>query len=191
MAATNEDIANSALSKLGAEPITSLADTSRRAKLVNQQFNPIRKKLLRSHPWNFAIKRSILTADASTPAFEYSTNFILPSDFLRAVREEEKDVDWKIEGQFLVSNDTDFNLVYIADITDPTEFEPTFDELFALNLAYELAYPLVQSLSLKEDLRRELNGFDLKDARSYDAQEGTPEELETNAWLNSRQGFGG
>ena len=186
MADTNEDIANSALSKLGAEEITSLSDTSRRAKLCNRQFHKIRKKVMRSHPWNFAIKRASLTADASTPEFEYSTNFILPSDFLRGIREEYKDVDWKVEGEFLVSNETSFNLLYIADITDPTKFDPTFDELFSLTLAHELAYPLVQSLSLKSELAKELLNFDLPDARSFDAQEGTPEELETNTWLNSR-----
>ena len=186
MALTNEDIANSALSKLGAEEITSLSDNTRRAKLCNRQFHKIRKKLLRSHPWNFAMKRSALTADVSTPSFEYSTNFILPADYLRGIREEYKDIDWKVEGQFILANQESFNLLYISDITDPTEFDETFDELFALNLAYELSYPLIQSLSLKESLRVELMNFDLKDARSFDAQEGTPEELETTTWLNSR-----
>lgn len=186
MAATNEDIANSALSKLGAEEITSLSDTTRRAKLVNRQFNAIRKKLLRSHPWNFAIKRSALTDAGTTPDFEYTNQFILPADYLRGVREEYKDTDWKIEGDLLLANQDSFNLVYIADITDPTEFDPTFDELFALNLAYELAYPLVQSMSLKEMLQKEMNNFDLPDARSFDAQEGQPEEFEANVWINSR-----
>ena len=187
MAATNVDIANSALSKLGAEEITSLSDNTRRAKLVNRQFDKIRKKLLRSHPWNFAIKRSALTEDASSPAFEYDNQFVLPSDFLRAVREEYKDTDFKVEGNLLLANQDSFNLVYIADITDPTEFDATFDELFALTLAYELSYPLVQSMSLKDMLQKELMNFDLPDARSFDAQEGQPEEFEANVWLDSRK----
>jgi len=185
MAATNEDICNSALTKLGADIITSLSDNTRRAKLCNQQFAKVRDRLLRSHPWNFAIKRVSLTANGNTPAFEYEQEFDLPADYLRGIREEDKSIDWKIEGQKLVANQESFNLVYIAQITDPTEFDASFDELLATELAYELAYPLVQSNSLKRELKEELN--DLKrDVRSFDAQEGQPEDYETNVFTGSR-----
>jgi len=270
MAATNEDIANSALAKLGAEEITSLSDTTRRARLVNRQFVKIRDKLLRSHPWNFAIKRSFLQAISDStnavvaatdiftspstlnletgnlirfnltsggalpaplqentdyfairltattfqvattqanaqsgtqiditdepaftadlfvgPPFEYSNQFTLPSDYLRAIREEDKSIDWKVEGQRLVANQETFNLVYIARITDPTEFDESFDELLATSLAYELAYPLVQSISLKQQMKDELDEL-RRDVRSFDAQEGQPEEYEANEYLKAR-----
>lgn len=270
MAATNEDIANSALLKLGAESITSLSDTTRRARLVNEQFNKIRKRLLRSHPWNFAMKRQYLQvlrdnsttvndgtdtftsgstlngetgdrvsiilnsgtlpsplqqgqiyymiklttttfqlaenqsdAQSGTPIdiadspvfdanfelgapFEYDKKFSLPSDLLRAVREEYKNIDFKVEGQILLTNESEFNLLYIADIDDPTEFDESFDELFATQLAYEVSYPLVQSNTLKQQLKTELDEL-RRDTRSFDAQEGYPEILETNEWLVSRQ----
>jgi len=186
MAATNEDICNSALAKLGAEEITSLSDNTRRAKLCNRQFTKIRDRLLRSHPWNFAIKRASLTANGNTPAFEYEQEFDLPADYLRGVREEYKDTDWKIEGQKLLANQETINLVYIAQITDPTEFDPSFDELLATQLAYELAYPMVQSSSLKQLMKEELDELK-RDVRSFDAQEGFPEELEANEFLIARQ----
>lgn len=273
MAATNEDIANSALSKLGADEIVSLSsDTSRRAKLANRQFAKTRSKLLRSHPWNFAMKRQFLlkvtditdsvvfatdtfttkaaaalnaitgdrvtltlnsgtlpeplqesrtyfmikltgttfklaetqaNAQTSTavdisdapvfdlslevgPPFEFDNKYFIPSDMLRAVREDDKSIDWKIEEQLLVTSEDEFNLLYIADITDPTKFDESFDELFALTLAYELSYPLVQSLSLKQQLKVELDEV-LRDTRSFDAQEGFPEDFEANEWLIARQ----
>lgn len=186
MAASDVDICNSALLKLGGETITALTDVTRRAQLCNQQYDRIRKKLLRSHPWNFAIKRSELVQNATAPTFEYDVAFDLPADMLRAIREEDKLIDWKVEGQTIVTNESSFNLVYIADITDTTQFDESFDELFALHLAYELAYPLVQSVSLKESLKRELNEA-TADIRSFDAQEGQPEILETTQWLVSRQ----
>lgn len=270
MATSAEEICNSALQKLGAEDITSLSDTTRRAVLCNRQYNKIRLKLLRSHPWNFAIKRAILSriemnstsvndgtdtftttatsefvsgsrvrllknsgtlpaplqentdyyvivltgttfqlatsyenAIASTQIditdspvfdadfqlaglFEYEAVYTLPSDYLRGIREESKDVDWKIEENRLVTNESAFNLVYIKDVTDTTEFDESFDELLAAKLAVELSYSMVQSLSLKKDLKEDLSEI-MKDVRSFDAQEGQPEELETNQWLVSRQ----
>ena len=185
MAASSVEICNAALQKIGAETITTLADNTRRAQLCNQQYDRVRKRLLRSHPWNFAMKRDDLTLDGTAPAFEYANRFALPSDCLRAIREEYKDVDWKVEAGYVLTNDTTFNLLYISNVTDTTKFDAIFDELLALALAVELAYPLVQSLTLKQSLEQEYLR-ELQDTRSFDAQEGDPEELETNDWINSR-----
>lgn len=186
MAASSVEICNSALLKLGAETITALSDNTRRAKLCNEQYDRIRKLLLRAHPWNFAIKRAALVANVATPAFGYDVQFDLPADYLRALEEEDVTEDWAIEGNALFANRDDFNLKYIADISDTTLFDPAFDELLALALAKELAYPLVQSMSLKDAMTREYD-MALRDIRAFDAQEGNNEVQETSEWLISRQ----
>ncbi len=268
MAATNEAICNSALGKLGAPEIASLSDNTRTAKLCNQAFHKIRKKLIRNHPWNFTMKRAVLSkvtnlvnaviagtdtftasatlnpivgervsfttltgtlpaeifdstsywfiavtgttfklaetyADAIAgtaidvsaatftatmellPAFEYDNLFSKPSDYIRAVREHDKDVDWKVEGQYIVGEYSDFELLYIADIDDPLLFDESFDELFAAELAHELCYAVTQSRTMKAELKQDLKDA-LKDTRAFDAQEGQPEEYEANTWLHSR-----
>lgn len=119
------------------------------------------------------------------PIFEWDNYFLLPSDYLRANRLEFKEDEYAIEGSVLLTNEDEVNLVYIAQITDVTKFEKNFDELLALMLAYELSYPLVQSNSLKATLQAELNAK-LRDVRSFDAQEGNFEELESDLWLNVR-----
>lgn len=59
MAYTAElQVANGALLRLGAEPVGALAETSDRAVLCNQWLVSTRQESLRSHPWNFAIRRS-------------------------------------------------------------------------------------------------------------------------------------
>ena len=85
MATNAVDICNSALIKLGAGRITSLSDDSKAGKLCNEQYDKIRKQLLRSHPWNFAIRRKALTKTANTPAYKYSSEFLLPTDCLRVL----------------------------------------------------------------------------------------------------------
>jgi len=270
MATSSLEICNIALLKIGADSITALSDANKRARLCTLLYDFMRKKLLRAHPWNFAIKRSFLqkvtdtstsvndgtdiftsaaalnsvTGDTATVTltsgtipsgisedstyyiiktgtsafklaetqasaladtaiditangvfnislnigapFGYSQKFTLPTDYIRAVKEEDKNREWKKEGSFILSNDSDFNLEYIYNVTDTTTFDPSFDELLAHLIAIELAFPLNQSQTLKDRLLDEWKNFSLKDARSFDAQEGTPDDLETNLWLNSR-----
>ena len=56
MATYDYEIANLALVRIGAERITSLTDGSRNANEINAVFTLIRDEVLRSHPWNFAIR---------------------------------------------------------------------------------------------------------------------------------------
>lgn len=270
MASSEVAICNSALIKIGAAEITSLSDVNKRAQLCNEQYSKLRDELLRSHPWNFAIARKVLSLDtfifvdgdvttgtdvinevghgretgdklqltstgtlpvplaintdyflvkvdadnfklASTvqdaydgtviditsaagggnhkvqmkPAFEYGNQYVLPSDYLRGVRLNDKDDKFTIENNKLLTDVEEVQLIYIKQVTDTTLFDKNFDELLALMLANELSYPIVQSSSLKGTIQAELN-LKLRDVRSFDAQEGNAEEFEANTWTNSR-----
>src|SRR3990167_3701673 len=60
-AATDVVIANLALRHIGQKSITSLSDTTdTTAVKVNDVYASLRKKLLREHPWNFAVFSAIL-----------------------------------------------------------------------------------------------------------------------------------
>src|SRR5687767_3376039 len=61
MAQSDVECANIALTKLGAAKITTLSDTTETAIAANLCLGPLKKALLRAHPWNFAIKRKRLT----------------------------------------------------------------------------------------------------------------------------------
>lgn len=76
MAQTDVDICNSALDELGLEPIQSLDENNKRAKLCKRNYPLIRRKMLRAHPWNFARKRTTLEAEADVyaPADVNTTN---------------------------------------------------------------------------------------------------------------------
>lgn len=178
-------ICNSALIKLGASKIDSLLDSNKAAVLCNEQYSKMRDRLLMSHYWNFAIKRASLVEDATSPAFEWENRFVLPTDFLRAISTEYNSDEWVIEGGYLLTNESEINLKYIAKITTTTEFTPTFDEALAYMIAAELAYPLVQSRSLSQDMWKKAEQV-LRDTRSFDAQEGSMIHTEANDWLDAR-----
>lgn len=121
--ATEVSICSNALRKLGDSPITSLTENSERARLCNALYEPARDSLLRSHAWNFAITRAALSQISSTPAFEYSHQYALPTDpfCLRVLKMEFDDYEFKIEnlagqGRVLLTNEGTANIIYIAKL---------------------------------------------------------------------------
>lgn len=121
------------------------------------------------------------------PAFNYEYQFVLPSDYLRIISMDYGDLEFKVEDNYLISNESTAKVIYIAQITDTTIYTKMFEEALALTIAIELAYPLVQSNTLKQNLINELQVI-VRDARSFDAQEGTPDSFEFDEWTNARLG---
>lgn len=188
--ATQLSICNSALMRLGAEPITALIDNNKRAKLCNAHYTDIKQKLLYEHPWKFAIKRVSLTAEVTVPVFGFDNEFALPADYLRAIFEVNGDhVDqtpheWQREGNLILANDDTIFLRYIADVAESL-FSPSFAEALAFQIAYELSYSLVQSTTYREQLLGETR-LALQAARSHSAQEGTPQRITDDEFINIR-----
>jgi hypothetical protein len=60
--ATDLDIANRALSRLGAARIDSLSDDTKNARAANSALEAIREEVLADHPWNCATRRATVYA---------------------------------------------------------------------------------------------------------------------------------
>ena len=96
--ATEVDICNIALTNLGEPKVVSLTENSERARLCNLRYPDVRDAVLRSHPWNCAMKRAQLTRTTSTPAFGYLYEYSLPADLLRVIGTHDSLVYYLIEG---------------------------------------------------------------------------------------------
>ncbi len=185
MASSEVEICNSALIKVGADRIISLTDDVERARVVAEQYPKVRDELLRSHPWNFAIAR-VEIASTGTPEFEYDNEFLLPSDCLRVLKTDLPDGDdFKIEGRKVLANTSSLKIKYIKRITDVNYFDSNFTEALALRLAYDTAYRITNSSTQAASLYQ-LYSAALRDARSFDAQEGSADRIISDEWLNSR-----
>lgn len=163
------EICNLALAKLGHMPfITSITESSKAANLLNIFYNPVRDSLIRQFLWKFARELVQLAPLTETPPFDSGTYFQLPTDCLRVVGPGESyryDYGrWFVRGDKIVADTDMFNLVYLKKITDPNLFDPIFVEAFAAKLAYELAMPLAQSQSLKDQMLQEHNKMIVKAA---------------------------
>jgi len=191
--ASNVGIVNAALIKLGEATITSLSDSSKPARLANAIFEDIRDAVLQAHPWNFALARASLAANATAPTWGYDYAYDLPTApnyCLKVVGIESDDIEgvvWKVEGRQIVTDEgAPLKIVYLKQVTDPNQFSALFREALAARLAAELAEPLKQSGPMAEAMR-ELYERKLQEARFADATEGTPDVVTADEWLNARQ----
>ena len=93
--------------------------------------------------------------------------------------------DWKRENQFILTNleDTELDMEYIllGSALTVTNFPPHFVKVLYMNMAVHLAYDLVQSRTLSEDLKIEVENIVLPRAIGLDAREQFVQE-EDNSW---------
>lgn len=187
-------ICNAALDLLGADPITSLDDDTKAARLCNRNYARVRDAVLRAYPWNCAITRASLAALSTTPAYEYALQYALPEGpapaYCLRVLSIDGEVDfgltYKVEGRNILTDETaPLDILYIARIEDPALFDALLIDAIAARLAFDAAYPLTGSAALAESMSRAY-GEKLAEARAVDAQEGSPDEFTAPGWLESR-----
>jgi len=188
MAYSETLICNLALARLGAKRINTIEETdaSLQAVQCRTHYEHTRDALLRSHWWRFAIARAELSEDTGEPDFEWDNQFILPADFLRVAGLYDTTASYAVEGKRLLTNDSAVDLVYIRQVTDPTEFDPMFVEVLALKLALVMVMPLSQDRVLRQEIQDEL-AVVLSKARCVNLQETkTTGRDDLPIWLDAR-----
>ena len=192
------DICNEAMDLLGAATITALTENSKEARLCNRRFETVRDAVLRSHPWNTAIRRASLARDTDAPAFGFTYQYTLPTDpyCLRVLSFWNSNVDsevaaydsqvmFKIEGRKVLSNEGTCKITYLARVTDTEEYDSLLSSTIAHKLAAETAYAITGSTSVSQAMQQ-LYEVRLREARSIDAMEGVPDKLIADDFINIR-----
>ena len=176
MSATDVSICSNALLMLGAQPINALTEANDRARLASNLYPAVRDAVLRAHPWNCCISRVVLSPDATAPAFDWSFQFTLPGDFIKAlaVGELGAEREFRLEGRKILSNDDPCYLKYVASNENPATWDGGLVHVVTLQMAAAMAYPITQSASLRDSLRDEA-GRALRAAKSVDGQDDTGE----------------
>jgi len=188
MAASEVAICNSALLRIGAASIAALSDTTPEGIACNAQYSKVKNDLLRSHPWKFGKTRATLTVDGTAPDWGWSYRYALPATCLRVLEMEGQECgyEWTVEKGYLFNNvGGDIGIVYIPNDLAVTAFDASFDEALAAELAYVLSFSLVQSAQFREELRKEAVKK-LREARSFNGQQGSGDRVYADSWLNSR-----
>lgn len=161
---TKTTISNTALAWIGANKrLTAFAtDTSIEAIQCRLHYDKTRLSLLRHFPWSFARRRKTLSAEQSGPPFEYDARFKIPEDYLCMFEDfnESDSVQTSFrgtrEGDYLLANSTTIELVYIADVTEPSKMDDLFIEALELSLAVKLSVALAGTARITQVKRNEL-----------------------------------
>lgn len=183
--AIDTGICNSALTKVGANRILALTDDSVEGRVCREQYSKIKKSFLRGHLWNFATRRASLNLLTTEPVYEFAYQYSLPVDCLRVVSVEgEGQFPWKVEGRYLLTDNPEANIKYIANVAEGM-FDDSAAEALAYALAVDICIPLTQSDARKKVLADEALKA-LREARTFDAQEGAGDRVYADTWLNAR-----
>lgn len=137
-------ICNQAMVELGANTFSSRTEQNSEAIACNNVFDNLRRELISSHPWNFAMKQVELAESASTPVLQFDHQFAVPSDRLRLWKVLD-DGNYRDMENLILTDKTTCKIVYIFDNTDVTTWPPYFISLFVAALVAKLAYPITES----------------------------------------------
>jgi hypothetical protein len=191
--ASSTEICNTALILIGQEPVITLDDTSKQARLCKRLYDSVLEAILRQYPWTFAIRRIILSRDLETPVFGKAYQYTLPTDCLRIIdicvtaddRDYISDSEYTVEGNKIL---TDYEPLYLRYISRPKSAN-LFDPQFCTCLAYRLARVMCQALTADQDLLVKLTELEtqaIQLAQHTQAIEQSPQKVKEGQWIKSR-----
>jgi len=119
------------------------------------------------------------------PGYDFGRAYRFPTNLLRLLSLESDD-NHKVEGGYLYTSDTEAQIKYIAQVTDPDEWSPGFVTALAASIAAALSLAITDSRTISSDVKAEAKEK-LLSALAVDAQGGgTPEQVKSNEWIDAR-----
>lgn len=197
-----EDIVNRALLKLGDGNITAITETSDPARAAQTAFKSVAQAELRSHAWNFALRRTMIEREQAAPEFGFASVFQLPANSLRVIEINDRWVsnpaalesplassepEFTFEGNAVLCNETaPLKLRYVFDLSDDTgQWDASFTEAFCCRLASELCVKRTKNLRLKDSLKKDYREA-IFDARRVNAIQLPPRGMDDGSWMQAR-----
>lgn len=196
------EIANIALTILGANLITSFDDDSDEAKLMRLHYGPARDATLEVQEWTFAVKRFTPDPDVEKPLFGWQFQYTIPSDIIRmltcdrigdipanmidpTVVTEFDQIDWIVENRKILANVDIIHARGIRRVESEALFSPLFVHAFAAKLALLMALPLTQSNTIF-DKAALLYAAMISEAKSRDGIQGRSRRIRNKSLLRVR-----
>lgn len=185
--ATDVSMCSNALLMLGDDAIADFNEDNKRTTLCVNLYPQVRLAVLRSHPWNCAIKRDLLAPDALAPLFDFAYQYSLPSDWSRTLQIGERgcEVDHKSEGRKILANVNPLPIRFVFK----NLVEATYDDMLvhgiSLTMKAALAYPLTKSASLASAALKDAMDY-MKTCRAVDGQDDPPETFGDFPLLQAR-----
>ncbi|RUV27704.1 MULTISPECIES: hypothetical protein [unclassified Mesorhizobium] len=195
MAITPLDIANMALGVLDEAPIDSLDQDVKPARLLNLHFDLTREAELTKHAWVFAIlAAAVVGSDTGSGAGTLNFAYELPVDCLRPLpltdngEPDGVPIAWRQEAGLIYCDRSGPRLIrYVANLTDPNDWDALFTEVLVAALAIKIAHPLTHKAGMIDIARGAYDRALDAAFQSNAIQRGG--RLSTSSWAIQRGGF--
>jgi len=149
MAFSKISLINDALTHLGANRITSLADGTTESAVMAQIYDGVVDAVIRAFPWNCLITRTQLAASTTTPAYQFDYAYPLPTDpYCVRVLEMEETTSydlWKVEGRSLLTDASTCKIRYVGRPAGVGDIDGLLAATISARLAADASYALIQS----------------------------------------------
>lgn len=113
---TKLDILNSVRYTLADTPIASEEEAQEQAQILDG----IKRAVLQSKSWRFALKRATLSRLTEEPKFGYKYQYQLPHDFARLMKIDGEEYKFEVNGDLIL---TDAEVVKIEYLSDTVKYE--------------------------------------------------------------------
>lgn len=183
-------ICNKTLRKIGVSTVINIdTDTSPQATACKAVYDDLLLEVLREHEWNFAIFRKELAQDVTTPAYEYSYRFVLPTfPIIVKLLDVYNNTNYKIENGYLLTNETTAKIKYVGKETDPNKYDSLFVEAFSLRIAQEVCFELTGDKGLSSSMF-ELYNVALQNAKDKNYQEDNLTPITGSKYNDARETY--
>ena len=198
MATTATQICNLALSLLGDKRIQSFGETdTKEGRLTNLYYEQVRDEVIGQSGVEFksATERAgPLSAATGEPLFGWDYAYPIPESpkCLRVIglvsdeSDQILDIDWKREGDFILTNEEEVYILYVKRVTDPSLFPSQLIHAIYLKLAAEMSFSLTADKRMRANLLEEYSLIVLPEAVMTNNAEGSVEgEAGEFSWTNT------
>lgn len=156
MAITPVDVANMALGLLDEAPIDSLDQDIKAARLLNLHYDLTREAELTKYAWVFAIlSASVVGSNTNSGECTLGWAYELPADCLRPLpitdngEPDGVPISWRQEADIIYSNlSGPLTIRYVANLTDPNDWDALFTDVLVAALAVKIAHPLTHKAGM-------------------------------------------
>ena len=202
---SRHSIINQALLLLGQDLVADPQAESVTARLAASVYDDALAEALALHPWSFAVRAVTLQRRTEPPADRRFANaFALPADMARIVQVEHIGqaahgadlyaaanslpvAAYAVQGQSLLCNAADVQLLYVPCAVDEACMPPAFRLLLAYLLALRLAYKLTGDAALVRQLAQRLPAVRQEAVHNDGEQTNTLPENRPNLFVAIRE----
>lgn len=186
------NVKNAALTAIGAKPLTSEAETSAQARVLNSHYELVVQEALTKHAYDWATKNALLVKQSETPDGEYI--YALPPDILNMRYITHKgtriDVVETEEGQPILPWDDSFYIHYTWRVPEsrwPADFADGIVKKLQAVLKRGLLSDDSAAEALDEIAEKKLRRGMVRDKRQTRGRQVTTPGRMTQIWYGTRR----